>query len=170
VSPARNNAVRVFFTGTYQYSIDGKGRVAIPAEIRQQIVHASQGNPVGPSFLYVTLGPNKNLCLYTDAEFQRLAESLDNSTMEPELLQQFEEMFFSNARRVEVDSQGRVLIPDQLLKDTGLTEGKVALLGVKDHLEIYELEAWKKRREETLAKNPGILDPRKASRNTQPAA
>ncbi len=163
--------MRVFFTGTYDYSLDLKGRVAIPAEIRQQIAHASLGNPAGPQFLYVTLGPNKNLCLYTDAEFQRLAESLDNSTMDPQLLQQFEEMFFSNARRVDIDSQGRVLIPDQLLKDIGLaTPSKVALVGVKDHLEIYGLEAWTKRRQEALEKNPGILNPPRVARNSQPAA
>ncbi len=153
--------MRVFFTGTYEYTIDGKGRLAIPAEIRAQITHSSLGNPAGPQFLHVTLGPKNNLCLYTDVEFQRLAESLDKSSMDPDELEQFEDMFFGSARRVEIDSQGRILIPDQLLIDTGLNKGKVALVGKRDHMEIHNLEAWQNHRKKVLETNPGVLNTRR---------
>ena len=57
-------------------------------------------------------------------------------------MQQFERLIFSQAARLPVDSAGRVRIPDRLLQAFGLS-GSVMILGVRDHLEVCDPQAWK---------------------------
>lgn len=163
------------FTGTFEHAIDAKNRIAIPSELRSQIrrEHESAGGGDGKGgkygsgdspALYVTFGEGGCLCLYTEAGFEKRAEALDDSPLESEELLAYERYFFSLARRVEMDSAGRVRLPEQLLARTDLGN-EVVLIGVKDHLEIRDRTAWENEIEQMLSEKPGLLmNPRRAMR------
>jgi MraZ protein len=142
------------FTGTYEHTIDAKNRLAIPAEVRVLLRRQQQGCEA--LALYVTRGEGQSLCLYTEAGFEQRAGELDRSQLDTEKLLAYERLMFSLARRVEVDEQGRVRLPDQLLKMVNLPQD-VVLLGVKDRLEIRGREAWYQDMEKTLAEQPQIF-------------
>jgi MraZ protein len=159
------------FTGTYEHAIDAKNRLAIPAEIRALLRRnrpTAAGAPDAgqPLALYVTRGEGQVLCLYTDEGFEQRAADLDKSELETERLLAYERVMFSLARRVEIDEQGRVRLPDQLLKMVDLPQ-EVVLLGVKDHLEIRGRDAWNAEVQRILAQQPELLmNPRRAMRQT----
>ncbi len=156
------------FTGTYEHTIDGKNRLAIPAELRAQLKEESDGSNV---FLYVTLGEGQAMCLYTQRRFEQRADELDHSELDPDQLLSYERLMFSLARRVEVDKQGRIRLPDNLLKMAKL-EPEVVLIGVKDHMEIRDRESWQAHVKQMLDLQPQILmNPRRAmGRPTPPRA
>lgn len=156
------------FTGTYEHSIDAKHRLAIPADVRTQIEGEVIGRtPEQPVVLYVTLGEGKSLAIYTGPAFERRANDLDNSPLDAEELLAYERLMFSLARRVELDKQGRILLPEQLLNMSGLGQD-VVLIGVKDHLEIRDRQAWRDYVAKMLAERPQILmNPRRAMRRPE---
>ncbi len=151
------------FTGTYEHSIDSKMRLAIPSELRglfrKEAEESEADDKVG---LYVTMGENQALCLYTDKGFDQLAESLNASELDADALLEFEQVFYSLSKHREMDKQGRVRLPEDLLEMAGLGSD-VVLIGVKDHLEIRDRDAWQEARKALLANNPGLLmNPRRA--------
>lgn len=152
------------FTGTYEHTIDAKQRVAIPSEVRSQIKRAEGVDAGGSIGLYVTLGDDSVLCLYTDSGFERRAAELDDSTADADELLEYERLLFSLARRVELDKQGRIRIPETLLEQTQLGS-EVVLLGVKDHLEIRDRKAWKAYVDQIRRDRPQLLmNPRRVMR------
>lgn len=157
------------FTGTYEHTIDAKKRLAIPSDVRGQLqraVGAVEGESIG---LMVTLGEGGAVRLYTESVFERRADELEHSEWDAEELLDYERVFFSLARRVEMDRAGRVRLPDQLMELAGLGND-VVLLGVKDHLEVRDRDAWKRHVLDALQKNPSIvMDPRRAMRKASPA-
>lgn len=152
------------FTGTYEHSIDAKHRLAIPSDVRallQGRVDRDQS-----THLYVTLGEGQALCLYTEEGFEQRAEELDHSELDPDQLLTYERLMFSLARRVELDKQGRVRLPDNLLSKAGLGSD-VVLIGVKDHLEVRDRVAWQEHVQQMLELQPQILmNPRRAMGRT----
>jgi len=152
------------FVGTYEHAIDAKNRLAIPAEIRAQLGQADSSVPQPQVFLYVTLGEDGAMCLYTEQGFEQRAAELDHSSLEAQELLEYERLMFSLARRVELDRQGRVRLPENLIAMAGL-KTEVVLLGVKDHLEIRDRSAWQDHVRKMLAERPTILmNPRRAMR------
>ena len=145
------------FTGEYEHTIDAKNRVSIPAEIRTQI-RAELPDDRSLRF-YVTLGESRSLCLYSEQGFQDRAEELRNSEADPDLLLEFESLWFSLARCVELDSVGRIRLPETLLKRTGLGSA-VMLLGMNDHLEIRDRDTWHAFVDQMLDKQH-VMNPRR---------
>ncbi|MEX0775025.1 MAG: hypothetical protein WD042_04845 [Phycisphaeraceae bacterium] len=153
----------MLFTGTYEHSIDAKNRLAVPSEVRALLARdaAGQGAP-GLSALYVTMGEGQSLALYTERDFERRAEELNHSDMDPDELLAYERVFYSLANRVEIDSQGRVRLPDHLLRRADLGSD-VVLIGVKDHLEIRNRQVWQQSLNDELTARPGLMmNPRRA--------
>jgi MraZ protein len=151
------------FTGTYEHSIDAKHRLAIPSDIRAQIQQESgqpaaapEGQLPGAVYLYVTLGEGNCLAIYTEQGFDQRARELDQSELDADQILEYERVMFSLSRRVELDQQGRVRLPENLLAMTGL-KNDVVLLGVKDHLEIRDREAWNAHVKRLLVEQPQIL-------------
>lgn len=148
------------FTGTYEHSIDAKNRLAVPSEVRS-LLSVQQGESQS-IHLFVMLGEGQVLCLYTEAGFEQRAAELDHSELDPDQLLAYERLMFSLARRVEVDKQGRVRLPENLLKMAELGPD-VVLIGVKDHLEIRDRQAWHTHVQQMLTLQPKILmNPRRA--------
>lgn len=152
----------MLFVGQYEHSIDAKHRLAIPSEVRQRLDPQRDGQA-----LYVAIQQGPTLCLYTEQDFEKRAEQLDHSERSPEEVLLYEQMFFSLAQRLEIDAQGRVRLPEKLLELAGLKRD-VVLLGVKDHLEIHDRDAWQQKMERVLHERPDLLmNPRQAMRPQQ---
>ena len=149
------------FTGTYEHTIDAKNRLAIPRELRSQIqraVGASDGDGI---VLYVVPGGNTaaempTLRLYTEQAFENRANQLDESELDSKQLLDYEEILFSLVRQVEIDKQGRILLPKSLIQQVQLGT-EVVLLGVKDHLAIRNRVDWQVHLKEKLMGNTGFL-------------
>lgn len=144
------------FTGTYEHSIDAKNRLAIPADIRNQLRDRVGGRQEDTLYLFVIPGEDGSLSLYAEDDFQRRAQELQQSDADVDELLEFERIIFSMARRVEIDKQGRIRLPDHLLKMAGL-EGDVVILGNNDHMEVHSRQAWYEYVARKLQQNPGLL-------------
>lgn len=126
----------MLFTGSYEISIDSKNRLAIPSEIRNRLDPQRDGEAI-----YAMVGPDRYLCLYTESEFEKLAENLGDPSMPPEKLRNYKRMLFSLSHRLELDSQGRIRLPKVLIDVTKL-ERKIILAGVGDHIELLNHTDW----------------------------
>ena len=148
------------FTGTYEHSIDVKNRLAIPSDVRNLLQrNLDESESI---YLFVTLGEGQALCLYTETGFEHRAAELDHSELDPDQLLAYERLMFSLARRVEIDKQGRVRLPENLIKMANLNTD-VVLIGVKDHLEIRDRQTWHTHVKQMLEMQPQILmNPRRA--------
>ncbi len=118
-------------TGYYEHGIDEKNRLAIPAKLRGKL----ELDPEEPQLVLVPSRKPRTLCLYTVRQFEAMATYGRPSLLPDTNLSDFESVYFSIAQHLDVDSQGRVVIPDRLLRSSGL-EKEVVVCGVKDHIEI----------------------------------
>lgn len=159
----------MLFTGTFEHAIDAKQRLAIPSEVRDSIrpevdgqsMYAviGQGLPPPPPEVQdggQPAGSSKALCLYTEQGFKQRADELDHSELHPDEVLTYERMMFPLARKVEIDKQGRVRLPENLLKLAELDKD-VVLLGVKDHLEIHDRNRWNAYLTQMLTQRPELL-------------
>ena len=118
--------------GAFEHTIDDKSRLTLPAKFREAL---SGG-------LVITRGMDGCLNCYPQADWehnveQRLAE-LDPFSREGRMMQRY---FFGGASETELDKQGRVVVPAALAKSVGLGR-EVVVAGVRDHLEVWDREAW----------------------------
>lgn len=124
----------MFLVGTFQLTIDAKNRLSIPYKIRRKLHERQDGH----SF-YVLPGQRLGtLAFYPEMYFEDLrpvppAESLSEQTHR---WRQFE---YSQCDLLEPDGQGRILIPERILKRAGIGK-EVTLIGVQDHLELWNRE------------------------------
>ena len=123
--------------GMIEISIDPKGRIAIPTRYREQI------NKVCAGSFVVTIDPSSFKCLliYPTPEFeesQRKVERLPNMLPEARELQR---VFIGHASDVDLDSQGRLLIPGPLRKLAGLDKS-ATLVGQGNKFELWDQERW----------------------------
>ena len=121
-----------FFTGQYDRTIDAKNRIQLPAQLRAVIDPDRDGNG-----LYVTLGESRgSLALYSPRGFEELAARIETEFMPGPESRRFELQFYGLASHVDIDKQGRFVLPDRLLKKAKLRE-EVFLVGQKDRIEIW---------------------------------
>jgi len=123
----------MLLTGTFPRSIDEKLRIALPKRLRDAL-----GDP-RQAVLYITPGTDGSLALYTEQSLNALAQHLEASATREG--RTFSRLFYSQAQAVEIDSQGRIRIPADLAAVAGLAKEAV-LLGVQDHLELWDRARW----------------------------
>ena len=126
----------MIFTGTYAHTIDSKHRLAIPAVFRAQLKPERDGN-----VLYVMPGSNGAIWLWTEREFEKLASGFDQSLLPDQDMMAIDEAIFPLTHRVELDSAGRIRLPEEMLDGAGIS-GSVAVVGVRDHIELHEPTQW----------------------------
>ena len=126
----------LLLTGEYQHVIDGKGRVLVSNKLRSQIDVDTHG-----SNFYLVLGANGILCLYPEKYFERIALAVAPNAAAPDEAVAFERISFAFASKVELDSQGRLLLNDRLRKRAGLLD-RITLIGVRDHIELWNEDDW----------------------------
>lgn len=141
----------MLFTGEYEHTIDTKGRLAIPSDIRGRMNPAEDGEA-----FFLTLGANRTLRLYPEKGFERLADKIEEGLVSDEAVAEFEQLLFPLSTRLEYDSAGRVRIPERMLERAGI-EKFVVLIGVRDHLEIRDRKQWQAELEERLTKQEEIF-------------
>jgi MraZ protein len=115
-------------TGEYKHSLDSKGRIFIPARLREEL---------GEVF-YITLSMDKCLNVYSSESWQALS---DRVSAMPYINQRKMRPLFANAARCELDAQGRVLIPQNLRDYAGFTKN-VTVVGCNNHAELWDSAAW----------------------------
>ncbi len=115
-------------TGEYQHSLDSKGRIFIPAKLRDEL---------GEIF-YVTLSMDRCLSVYSADNWRFFSEKV--SAM-PYVKQRRMRPLFAHAARCELDSQGRALIP-QNLRDYANLVKNVTVVGCNNHAELWDSDAW----------------------------
>src|SRR5215204_5475128 len=113
-------------TGEFELNIDEKNRLLIPSEIRKSI------NPVehGEGF-YLVVGINRSPWLYTDRFYAEMVTAGPADITPEQDLLAFDQLHFALASRVEPDGQGRLLLPQKILKRAGIQK-EVTLIGVRD--------------------------------------
>ena len=126
----------LLLTGEYERIVDGKSRVFISNKLRSQIDADEHG-----SNFYLVLGANGILCLYPERYFEQIALASSPGTTAPDESVAFERISFALASRVELDGQGRLLLNEKLRKRAGL-KNNVTLLGVRDHIELWNSKDW----------------------------
>lgn len=122
----------MFLTGTYELTIDNKNRLSIPFAIRRKL----DGERDGHAFYVVPGRRRATLALYPERYYEKLRADLpadDELSDEAFGYRQFES---SQSALLDPDSQGRILIPERLLRRAGLDK-EVTLIAVRDHLELW---------------------------------
>ena len=128
------------FIGEYIHSVDDKKRLSVPSKFRKDLGKKA----------VITLGLNKCLSLYPTKEWNTFAEKLSRLSMGKSEDRGFSRAMLSGAFEVEIDSIGRILIPEALKSYASLKE-KVVLTGVYDRVELWDEEAWKTYKAQMLA-------------------
>lgn len=118
-------------TGTYLRTLDDKRRLAVPKRVKDDFAEEHLDS------LMIAPGTEKSLVMYSLKGFDRFAARLSAAPDN----QRYLRLFYSSAERMEFDSQSRVRIPDRLADYAGLKRD-VYLLGVQDHAELWDKEAW----------------------------
>ena len=139
-SLAARPLVMNFFLGAFTHKVDGKGRVFVPRPILDAVER-----PEERTHFFLTLGLDDCLYLFTQEGFASHLESLDPSAFGDEVSRATALGLGSVARKVSVDSQGRILLPDDLRARAGIG-AEVAVIGALDHVQIWDAGIWKKGR------------------------
>ncbi|MDG2385280.1 MAG: division/cell wall cluster transcriptional repressor MraZ [Pirellulaceae bacterium] len=128
---------QMLLTGTFPRTIDEKQRIAIPKRLRDAFQQTAETQAV----IYVAPGTDGSLTLYTEESFSQLAKQLSASPQTGQDVRAFSRLFYSQAQRIELDRQGRLRIPPELVELAGLAK-EVVLVGVRDHLELWDRQGW----------------------------
>lgn len=117
--------------GEYNHNLDIKGRMAIPAKFRDKLSAGA----------IITRGIDDCLFVFANAEWEKLAQKLIALPLAQADARAFVRLMLSGATDVEIDSQGRILIPDSLRKYAGLKK-EVIVAGLYNRIEIWDETTW----------------------------
>lgn len=135
------------FIGEYYHNIDEKGRLAIPSKFRSKLAKGA----------VVTRGLDDCLFLYTKDEWQILAEKLARLPISKANTRAFARLMLAGAMDVDIDSQGRIVLPDYLRKYASVVK-KVVVAGLYNRLEIWDEDKWDKYKAGTEKKSGDIAE------------
>ncbi len=121
------------FLGEYQHSLDVKGRITVPAKFREQL---------GDRFV-VTKGLENCIFLYPLIEWNTIENKLRSLPFTRADVRSFARFFFSGASELEVDKQGRTVLPANL-RDYAQIDKDLIIIGVGSRAEIWSVESWEK--------------------------
>ncbi len=119
------------FMGEYNHTIDTKNRLIIPSKFREAL---------GDEFV-VTKGLDGCLFVYDNRAWAEFEEKLKNLPLTNKEARTFVRFFLAGAASVEVDKQGRILVPSVLKEFAGINKD-VVLVGVASRIEIWSWERW----------------------------
>ncbi len=117
--------------GEYNHSLDAKGRIIVPSRLRDQL---------GETFV-VSKGLDGCLFAFPSSEWDKLVDKLQALPLTNKDARKFSRYFLAGASEVELDKQGRALLPQTLRESAGL-EKDVVLCGVGNRIEIWSKEKW----------------------------
>ncbi len=135
------------FIGEYNYSIDEKKRLAVPAKFRSLLGKKA----------VITKGLDQCLFIFSTKEWKTLSEKISKLPLTQSDARGFTRLMLGGAMEVSIDSMGRILIPDYLKKYAGLKK-KVSLIGVLNRIEIWGEESWDKYKNQTEKEGDNIAE------------
>lgn len=119
------------FTGEFRHSIDGKGRVAVPARFRNDLATGAT----------VCRWLEGCVAIFPKAAWQQLADAAQTERYADAGARAFTRFLFSGAFEVELDGQGRLVLPASL-RQFGALKSEAVVVGAADHIELWEPARW----------------------------
>lgn len=119
------------FIGSYQHSIDEKGRIIIPSRFREGLGSRS----------VITRGLDQCLFLFPIEEWEKQSRELANLPLSKADARAYSRLFFAGASECELDKQGRIMIPPYL-REYGKLDKDVVIIGVSSRIEIWAASVW----------------------------
>jgi MraZ protein len=126
------------FRGSFEHSVDAKGRVSVPAKFRDIIADRYDGR------LVMALDFDRCLAVYPLEEWEKLEEKIKSLPMMQKEVKDFMRFFFSSATECDLDNQGRILIPPSLRERANINKS-VMLVGIINKIEIWDTTGWQER-------------------------
>ena len=119
------------FTGEYRHSVDDKGRMAVPAKFRMQLEDGA----------FVSRWIDACLAIFPKSEWDVLAAKAGALPIADASARTFSRFIFAGAFEIDLDRQGRMVVPASLRSWAGL-EGDAVIVGARDHAEIWAPARW----------------------------
>lgn len=119
------------FLGEYQHSLDAKARIIIPAKFREEL---------GEKFV-ATKGLDNCIFLYPLKEWQEIEQKLSKLPLTRADVRSFVRFFFSGAAELDLDKQGRTVMPSNLREYSNI-EKELVIIGVGSRIEVWSAENW----------------------------
>src|SRR3990167_9246774 len=135
------------FIGEFTHNLDDKGRLAIPVKFRRDLTKGA----------VVTRGLDNCLFLYTKNEWEKLAEKLAALPISQANSRAFARLMLAGAMDLEIDKQGRGVLPEYLRKFAGLKKN-IVIAGLYSRLEIWDEEKWRTYKGQTEAESGTIAE------------
>lgn len=121
------------FFGTYYHNLDAKGRLVIPARFREELKDLQK--------LYILQGFEGALSLYTEEAYLKELAFLEKQNFKNAEARAYVRTIYASIEQLEVDKAGRITLPVRVLKKYDIGT-KVIVIGVGDHLEIFDEERY----------------------------
>jgi MraZ protein len=135
--------------GEHHYQMDPKGRISLPVDYREEL----------RTGVYITLGMDGCLWAFPDEEWERQRTDVESWPLSAPGNRGYARVFFGNAERVDLDGQGRLVVPRRL-RDKARLEKDVVVMGVGSRLEIWPREALAREQEDVESRyRTGDLSP-----------
>lgn len=119
------------FTGEYRHAIDGKGRIAVPARFRAELEDGA----------FVSRWIDGCVAIFPRGAWDQLATRVASLPVSDAGARTFSRFVFSGAFEVELDRQGRALVPAGL-REFATLEGEAVVVGARDHVELWNPDRW----------------------------
>ena len=132
--PDAKSKIVVTLTGTYPRALEGKRMLTLPPEVIDQLGHCPQ--------VLMSPGPDPCLWLTSVDHLEKLSDRLEHSPASEMDVRVFRRLFFGQIEKIPVQ-EGKIVIPERLAL-FGNLEKEIAIVGVEDHFEIWDLERWRK--------------------------
>jgi MraZ protein len=137
------------FIGEFEYRVDEKGRVPLPPKFRTDELK-KEGVVLCP-------GMEKCITIYPISEWKKLADSLTSGPIIPSKLRKLNRAIFATAFNVEIDGQGRIMVPVHLRQYAGINE-EVMVVGVNASIELWGKEKWAEEKSTSLEEAWHIIE------------
>lgn len=134
--PKGSDGNQMALTGTWPRSLDDKGRLAVPKRVRDDLGGETLTE------LFIAPWTEKSLAIFTPAAFDSLAQRFGEKSAKAGV-RDYMRLFYARAERVDIDAQSRIRLPDRL-KAFAELDREVVLLGVNDHVELWDAARWDK--------------------------
>ncbi len=135
------------FIGEYQHATDEKGRLAIPVKFRATLGERA----------IVTRGLDRCLFLFAALDWEELAKKLVALPLAQANSRAFSRLMLAGAMEVDLDTQGRILLPDYLRTYAGIAKQTV-IAGLYNRIELWNEDVWKAYKEKTESDSDDIAE------------
>jgi len=154
------------FTGEHTQKVDGKGRMSIPADFRRVLESGDPDfTPSGAPRMYLLYGDHlkDQLHGYTVDEFNAVVAQINALPRGSDNKKRLSRLIIGQSIKVDIDKDGRTVMPIKQRQKLGLTEGELYFSGVGDHFEIWKAETYAaevgEQMSDWLAEQPDDFDP-----------